>query len=50
MSATRTVAGKAAVESGVNIVSESIIQGTTAVGGKVAESMSQEMMKKKDNK
>lgn len=50
VSATRTVAGKAAVEPGVYIVSESIIQGTTAVGGKVAESMSQEMMKKKDNK
>ena len=45
--ATRTVAGKAAVDAGANIVSESIVQGTTAVGGKVADKMPQEIMKDK---
>lgn len=46
--ATKTVAGTAAVSSGANIVSESIIQGTTVVGGKVAEKLSQDLMKKKN--
>jgi hypothetical protein len=44
------VARKAVVASGINIVSETIIQGTTAVGGKVAERISQEALKNKDKK
>jgi len=45
--ATRGVAGEVAVKAGANIVSESIIQGTTTLGNKVADKMAQEMIKKK---
>lgn len=42
------MAENTAVASGANIVSESIIQGTTVIGGKVAEKLSQDLMKKKN--
>lgn len=45
--ATKSVAGKAAVEAGANAVSETIIQGTTFTGGKVAEKLSEEVLKDK---
>lgn len=48
VSATKTVAGKAAIAAGANIILESIIQGTTEIGGKVAEKLSQDLMKKKN--
>ncbi|KIA95217.1 hypothetical protein OC25_07855 [Pedobacter kyungheensis] len=50
VSATRSVAGKEVVDAGANIVSESIIQATTTAGGKVAEKMSQELIKDKNKK
>lgn len=48
--ATRKVAGSAAVEAGANVVAESVVQGVTMVGGKIAEVTSEEMMKKKEKK
>ena len=48
MSTTRTIARKAAVDAGTNIVSEFIIQGTTTVGGKALGSISQKLIKKED--
>lgn len=46
VSATRTVAGKPAVDAGENIISESIIQGTTMTGGKLTETIIKETKKK----
>lgn len=44
--ATQTVAGKEYFESGANVVSETIIQGVTTVGSKVAEKVSDEILKR----
>lgn len=46
VTATRAVAGEAAVEAGKNVVSESIIQGTTMTAGKITETIIDESKKK----